>query len=145
MSLTRSRRRGGRIRWWARLGLALCAVVLLGLNWAMRRERAPAVPADPPVATGANDSDWTGEPQLVNEAWHIQNMATAHGAFVIEVEADDPTRTGTIARALIEPIKDDYAEILVYVNRRGDDSDLAARRMQWTPAGGYVEIVYDAP
>lgn len=137
--------RSGRIRVWVRLGLALCAVGLLWLNWATRRDPAPAVVPDRPAASATDGPDRADEPRLINDAWHIRNMATAHGAFVIEVEADDPSQTGTIARALVEPIKDDYDEILVYVNRRGDDSDLAARRVQWTPAGGYVEISYDAP
>ena len=75
----------------------------------------------------------------------MRNMATAHGAFVIEVEAEDPEQTGTISRALVEPIKDDYAEILVYINRMGDDSDLPARRVQWTARDGYVELSYDQP
>ena len=39
-------------------------------------------------------------------------MATAHGAFTVEVsgEADTPA----IARTLIEPLQARYAEILVY-------------------------------
>ena len=144
------------LRAWLRLGLAGCAVALLVLNWNIRRapvesgrpdaggelevvtldalpDRAPERAADP------------DEPSLVNEGWYVRNMATAHGAFVIEVEAEDPEQTETISRALIEPIKDDYAEILVYINRMGDDSDLPARRVQWTPRDGYVELSYDQP
>ena len=143
---------------WLRLGLLGCAIALLVLNWNIRRApldtggeapagevageleivtldalpgQAPDRPADP------------DEPSLVNEGWYVRNMATAHGAFVIEVEAEDPEQSETISRALIEPIKDDYAEILVYVNRMGDDSDLPARRVQWTPRDGYVELSYD--
>ena len=142
------------LRAWLRLGLAGCAVALLVLNWNIRRApldtagEAPAgeleivtfdaLPELPP-GPGA-DPD---EPSLVNEGWFVRNMATAHGAFVIEVEAEDPEQTETISRALIEPIKDDYGEILVYVNRMGDDSDLPARRVQWTPRDGYVELSYD--
>ena len=141
---------------WVRLGLAGCAVALLVLNWNLRRAPAEtgardagreleivtvdAVPGPPPDR--AADPD---EPSLVNDGWYVRNMATAHGAFVIEVEAEDPEQTDTIARALIEPIKDDYAEVLVYVNRMGDDSDLPARRVQWTPRDGYVELNYDRP
>ena len=97
-------------------------------------------PGAPPVPAAGPD-----EPSLVNDGWYVRNMATAHGAFVIEVEAEDPEQTEAISRALVEPIKDDYAEILVYVNRLGDDSDLPARRVQWTPRDGYVELTYDRP
>ena len=145
---------------WLRLGLLGCAVALLVLNWNLRRApldnagEAPAGEAESeleivaldalpgPAPDPGADPD---EPSLVNEGWYVRNMATAHGAFVIEVEAEDPEQTETISRALIEPIKDDYAEILVYVNRMGDDSDLPARRVQWTPRDGYVELSYDAP
>ena len=144
------------LRAWFRLGLAGCAVALAVLNWNIRRAPvetgADAPPAELEIVTldalpdqppdRAADPD---EPSLVNEGWYVRNMATAHGAFVIEVEAEDPEQTETISRALIEPIKDDYAEILVYVNRMGDDSDLPARRVQWTPRDGYVELSYDAP
>ena len=144
---------------WLRLGLVGCAVALLVLNWNIRRvppdvgRAAPAGEAEneleivtldalPGPPERAADPD---EPSLVNEGWYVRNMATAHGAFVIEVEAENPEQTETISRALIEPIKDDYAEILVYVNRMGDDSDLPARRVQWTPRDGYVELSYDRP
>ncbi len=143
---------------WLRLGLLGCAVALLVLNWNIRRApldtggdaaageaagELEIVTLDAlPEGTPDPGADPDG-PSLVNEGWYVRNMATAHGAFVIEVEAEDPEQTETISRALIEPIKDDYAEILVYVNRMGDDSDLPARRVQWTPRDGYVELSYD--
>ena len=97
-------------------------------------------PGSPPAPAAGPD-----EPSLVNDGWYVRNMATAHGAFVIEVEAEDPEQTEAISRALVEPIKAGYAEILVYINRLGDDSDLPARRVQWTPRDGYVELSYDRP
>ena len=145
---------------WLRLGLLGCAVALLVLNWNIRRAPldtggpAPAsevegeleiVTLDALPGQAPDSGADPDEPSLVNEGWYVRNMATAHGAFVIEVEAEDPEQTETISRALIEPIKDDYAEILVYVNRMGDDSDLPARRVQWTPRDGYVELSYDPP
>ena len=131
------------VGWAVRLGLVACVVALAALNWTLRPE--PTVDAVDSDAPPPDISAPTGvdEPLLVNESWHIRNMATAHGAFVIEIEADDPSQAETIARTLIEPIKGDYDEVLVYVNQRGDDSDLPARRMQWTPRDGYVEISYD--
>ena len=135
-----------RIQWWLRIGLIACAVALGVLNWAIRQ---------PPAVTGGDEGfevvtrdrlpDGPAGPQLVNDDWEITDMATAHGAFVIEIEADDPERTEEIARALVEPIKADYDEILVYVHLRGNDSDLPARRMQWTPAAGYSELTYPDP
>ena len=144
------------LRGWLRLGLIGCAGALLVLNWNLRRApaetgrdgpQAPpevvavdSVPGGPPAPAAETDG-----PALVNDGWYVRNMATAHGAFVIEVEAEDPDETEAISRALVEPVKDDYAEILVYVNRLGDDSDLPARRVQWTPRDGYVELTYDRP
>ena len=132
---------GIRLGWWMRLGLVGCAVALLGVNWALRRPPTTADSSTGPVAASADTPDHADQPRLVNQGWHIRNMATAHGAFVIEVESEDPTQTDAIARSLIEPIRNDYDEILVYVNTPG--SDLPARRMQWTPGGGYLEIAYD--
>ncbi len=134
---------GIRLGWRIRLALAGCAVALLAVNWAARREPTATVSSDRPVAALADTPDRAGQPLLVNEGWHIRNMATAQDAFVIEVEAEDPTQTEAIARALIEPLRDDYDEILVYVSSLGDGSDLPARRIQWKPGDGYVEITYD--
>lgn len=145
------------LRGWLRLGLIGCAGALLVLNWNLRRAPAETGPDGPqaPLEVVAVDSAPVGGPPapgaetdgpaLVNDGWYVRNMATAHGAFVIEVEAEDPDETEAISRALVEPVKDDYAEILVYVNRLGDDSDLPARRVQWTPRDGYVELTYDRP
>ena len=141
---------GVTLRGWIRIGLVGCAIALLFLNWTLRSVPTETGTANfevvrldelPPPDGEASEN--VGAPLLVNDDWYVRNMATAHGAVVIEVEAKDPSQTETIARTLIEPIKDDYAEILVYVNQLGDDSDLPARRMQWTPRDGYVEISYD--
>ena len=123
------------------MALAGCAVGLLVVNWVARREPTPTVSSDRPVAATPDAS----EPLLVNQSWYIRNMATAHGAFVIEVEAEDLAETEAIARALIEPIRDDDDEMLVYVKTLGDESDLPARRLQWTPGGGYVDLTDDQP
>ena len=133
-----------RIQWLFRIGLIACAVALGALNWAIRQEPATA-PTGSAVLDDGVDATESQFIQLINADWEITDMATAHGAFVIEIEADDPERTEEIARALVEPIKADYDEILVYVHLRGNDSDLPARRMQWTPAAGYSELTYPDP
>jgi hypothetical protein len=129
---------GINLGWAVRISLVACVVALAVLNWTMRGGST-----DPGQVGSSGTIDTPDEPRLINDEWHIRNMATAHGAFVIEVEAEDPSQADTIARTLVEPIKDDYDEVLVYVNQRGDDSDLPALRIQWTPRDGYVEISYD--
>ncbi len=137
---------GIRLSWWVRLGLVGCAVSLLVVNWAVRRAPTGTVSSDR-LAAAADDPDHAGEPRLVNEGWRLRSMATANGAFVIEVEVDaeDPIPIETIARALVEPIRDRHDEILVSVSTLGDESALPTRRMRWTPGGGYVEITDDQP
>ena len=95
---------------------------------------ADEAPAHPP---GGEES-----PRLVNEDWRIVEMATAHGAFTIEVEMEDGIDTAEVARALVEPLQDRYAEVLVYFHARDAQTDLPQVRVQWTAAGGYVETRY---
>lgn len=79
---------------------------------------------------------------LVNDDWRIVEMATAHGAFTIEVEMAEGVDTDEIARSLIQPLQDRYAEVLVYFHARDAQTDLPQLRVQWTAAGGYVETRY---
>ncbi len=79
---------------------------------------------------------------LTNEEFSITEMANAHGALTVEVEVDLAADTASIARRLVEPVRDGYAEILVYFYDRAGDGDLPISRVQWTPEGGYVEIEY---
>ena len=80
--------------------------------------------------------------RLVNEDWRIVEMATAHGAFTIEVEMAEDVDTAEIARSLIQPLQDRYAEVLVYFHARDAQDELPQSRVQWTAAGGYVETRY---
>ena len=79
---------------------------------------------------------------LVSESWRIAEMATAHDAFTIEVEVADGVDTATLARELIRPLQDRYAEVLVYFHARDAAGDLPRLRVQWTPEQGYVETRY---
>ena len=56
----------------------------------------------------------------------IVEMATAHGAFTIEVEMAEGVDTDEIARSLIQPLQDRYAEVLVYFHARDAQTDLPA-------------------
>lgn len=80
--------------------------------------------------------------RLVNEDWRIVEMATAHGAFTIEVEMAEGVDTAEVARSLIQPLQDRYAEVLVYFHARDAQTDLPQLRVQWTAERGYVETRY---
>ena len=79
---------------------------------------------------------------LVNEHWRIAEMATAHGAFTVEVEVADGVDTAALARELIGPLQDRYTEVLVYFHARDAGGDLPRLRVQWTAEHGYVETHY---
>jgi hypothetical protein len=75
--------------------------------------------------------------------WTVTRAYSAHHMMVIEVETDSAGDGSKIARQLVEPLKDRYDEVLIYVRRHDQrPDDLPARRIQWTPRGGYVEAVY---
>lgn len=74
--------------------------------------------------------------------WTVTRAISAHHVMVVDVETDRPEQARQIAFLLVEPLKSRYEEVLIYVRRPGTSGKLAARRMQWTPRGGYVEVVY---
>ena len=79
---------------------------------------------------------------LVSDDWEILEMATAHGAFTVEVEVAPHVDTTALARRLVEPLQPRYAEVLVYFYDREPSSDLPSLRIQWTAADGYRETRY---
>ena len=97
-----------------------------------------ALPVDGPESSASRLVDVP----LDNERYTILEMATAHGAFTIELEVDADADTKTLARELVEPMREDYAEVLVYFYDRAGDGQLPMKRVQWTQADGYVEIEF---
>ena len=100
-----------------------------------------ATPAPDSLGAGPAETPPEGLP-LISDEWEIVEMATAHGAFTIEVEVATDTDTDALARQLVEPLKPRYAEVLVYFYDREDDGGLPMVRIQWTAADGYVETRY---
>ena len=95
-----------------------------------------------PLAERAEAPRGPTEMPLDNAQYSILEMATAHGAFTLEVEVDAGVGTLALARQLIEPIKEQYAEVLVYFYDRAGDGELPMRRVQWTEGKGYTEVEY---
>jgi hypothetical protein len=59
--------------------------------------------------------------------------------MVVEVEADQPSQALAIARQVVEPLQSRYDEVLIYT--REPEAPMPARRVQWTPRTGYIEMV----
>jgi hypothetical protein len=75
--------------------------------------------------------------------WTVTRATSAHHVLVAHVETDRPETGRSIAVQIVEPVKNRYQEILIYFHRPGEShTDLAQRRIQWTPRGGYVEQAY---
>jgi len=74
--------------------------------------------------------------------WSATSATSAMRELVVHVEAFDPRQSRQIAAAIVEPRRARFDDILVYVHRVGGSAAMAARRVEWTPRGGYEEIVY---
>lgn len=80
---------------------------------------------------------------LSGGGWRVVDQMSAHYMLVLEVETERLADARQIAQTLVEPLKDRYVEALVYFRRPGTQGTLPARRVQWTKAGGYVEVNYE--
>lgn len=135
-------------------GVALCAVLA-----ACAQGQSPSVAesprpsgaprsvdpeSEPPGAVAGEPPAAAGEPGVVNDAWRILRMATAHDVITLEVEVTDLALAPRVARELLAPLESRYAEALVYVYAAGEGAGghVPAMRFQWTAAGGLVAMQY---
>ena len=70
--------------------------------------------------------------------WQVIDYLSALGVLIVDVKTHRLDEALGIARALVHPLEDSYIEVLVYFHAPG--AELAAKRVQWTPAGGYIEL-----
>jgi hypothetical protein len=90
----------------------------------------PAVDAAP----GANRNAWA--------RWVMTDQFSAHRVLIAHVETKFLDEAVAIAQQIAEPVKDRYAEILIYFHRPGRPDTLPPRRVQWSRLHGYLETVY---
>lgn len=95
-------------------------------------ERVALSPPPPPPRAGTRYPGWT-----------VTRAYSAHQTMVVEVETERPANARQIATQVVEPLRERYDEVLIYIRMPDRPADeLPARRIQWTPRGGYVESVY---
>ena len=74
--------------------------------------------------------------------WTVTEQFAAQGVLVLQVETRHVNDAPRIAEQLAAPLQSRYTEILIYFHRPGRPDTLPPRRVQWTPAAGYVDTVY---
>jgi hypothetical protein len=75
--------------------------------------------------------------------WTVTEHLSAHNVLIAQVETEYLNEAVAIAQQLTEPLKEKYAEVLIYFHRPGRPDTLPPRRVQWSPKSGYVETVYE--
>ena len=76
------------------------------------------------------------------EAWVVTKVTSAHHVLLVNIDAERVGNAQTIAAEIVAPVKErGFDEILVYVWRTHKHKPFADRRVQWTPKGGYTELV----
>ena len=68
--------------------------------------------------------------------WRGLRHLAVHGVLILEIETERLREIFDIAKTVIQPLEDDYVEVLVYFRQPGER--FATRRVQWTPREGYV-------
>jgi hypothetical protein len=99
----------------------------------------------PPVRPKSISVEVMSPRQNYNPAtrWTVTEHLSAHNVLIAQVETAHLNEAVSIAQQLTEPIKDKYAEVLIYFHRPGRPDTLPPKRVQWTPKTGYVETTYE--
>jgi hypothetical protein len=124
----------GGVVWLLSIGLIAFAV-----HWSDR----PRVPPLAAVPTLLRELSAARASQLKEgEAWVVTKVTSAHHVLLVNIDAERVGNAQTIAAEIVAPVKDrGFDEILVYVWRTHKHKPFADRRVQWTPKGGYTELV----
>ena len=124
----------GGVVWLLSIGLIAFAV-----HWSER----PRVPPLAAVPTLLRELSAARASQFKEgEAWVVTKVTSAHHVLLVNIDAERVGNAQTIAAEIVAPVKDrGFDEILVYVWRTHKHKPFADRRVQWTPKGGYTELV----
>ena len=118
--------------------LLATVIVALGVQWSAHPRIVPRHPTIPALIKELNSAPREGE------SWIVTKANTAHNVLVVDATADHVSDARAIASQIVEPVKDrGYSEILVYIWKARGPQQYAARRVQWTAAAGYSEMVID--
>jgi len=120
--------------------LVAIALVAMVVHWSERPRIVPPLTAVPTLLRELNAAR---APQFKEgEAWVVRKVTSAHHVLVVNVDAERVGNAQEIATEIVAPVVErGYDEVLVYVWKTHAHKAYADRRVQWTPRGGYTELV----
>ncbi|MDQ3071586.1 MAG: hypothetical protein M3R55_17885 [Acidobacteriota bacterium] len=92
----------------------------------------------PPEAQRANPA--IRPATISGRGWVVTRRYSANRALIVNIECRDREQAVAVARSIVDPVKELYAEALVYVRPPGGAG--WTRRVQWTSATGYKVLDY---
>ena len=117
--------------------LAAMALFAAALQWS-----GHARPIRPMPVTALARALSTPEAEDPAQSWFVTRATSAHHMLVVDVEATQVDQANDIATRIVARAREHaYDEILIYVRRIGEGQGTAGRRVQWTPAAGFVMTV----
>jgi hypothetical protein len=117
--------------------IALFATAVL---WSEKPRRVSPLTPVPTLLRELNAARASGLKE--GESWVVTKVTSAHHALVVNVDANRVSDAKAIAEEIVAPVRDrGFDEVLVYVWKMRGQRTFADRRVQWTPRGGYTELV----
>ena len=90
----------------------------------------------PPVPPSAEVRP--GRPSMRGLGWQVVDYLSAHRVLVVKIQTYRMDEAMDITIELIDPLQNGYSEVLVYFHH--PHTALAQKRVQGTPASGFIEI-----
>jgi hypothetical protein len=120
--------------------LVAIALVAVAVHWSEKPRVVPPLTAVPTLLRELNAV--RAKEFKEGEAWAVRKVTSAHHVLVVNVDADRVGNAQKIATEIVAPVRDrGFDEVLVYVWAMHRQKPYADRRVQWTPKGGYMELV----
>jgi hypothetical protein len=120
--------------------LSAMALIAMTIRWSEQPRRVPVLTPAPTLLRELNAA--RASTLKEGESWVVTKVTSAHHILVVNVDADRLGNAQAIAAEIVAPVRDrKYDEILVYVRQMHSRKGFADRRVQWTPKGGYTELV----
>jgi hypothetical protein len=120
--------------------LAAMVLVAMTVRWTAEPRRGPPPTPVPTLLRELNAARASGLKE--GESWVVTKVTSAHNMLVVNVDADRLENAQAIAAEIVAPVRDrKFDEVLVYVRQMHSRKGYADRRVQWTPNGGYSELV----